>query len=279
MSRIVNTDFVPGAAITATLLNDKFSEVSTATSAQLNAANFRDESVDALQFGTEIIYQDSQEVSNGVGRTGGTDYTSKIHFSAAVPIEHGTTNPRLVWPGTGIDLLQNDLLRVRWSVIMESQTINTALYSNDRVHLCDNPVWLIYLEWDITSNGLVNWVPVPNQGAYTSNYVTHEGSPWWVSQACMTIPHGFMTNGTLPEMHTDLKNLQYQRAYNYVNTTGATITIFGIRCVIKGLYSPLNSLSTGLRNAFGRTYTDPGWSDEKVKLANVEMNALIMRTK
>lgn len=286
MATIVNADFRDGDVVTATAVNAKFTDIVTATTTRLDATNFRDESIDALQFTSgvnatgarQIVLIATKMVDNGVGQTGGTDYTSKVHLSAADAVAHGGTNPRLVW-NPGQALADTEILRVRWSLFLQNITTGLgAVFGNNGVSQCDMPVWLVYLQWDITSVALANWTEVPNQGDFTSNYTTAEGSVWTNCQATMTLPHVFLTYDGIQHIWSDLKNLTVQRGYNYINNTGSTITIYGIRAVIKGLYGPFNAVATGNLNAFARTYTDPGWSGEKVKIANVRMDALIMKT-
>lgn len=288
MPLITNTDFTPGTLVVATALNAKFTDVQTATTGGagtgLGPENFRDESIDALQFDMSttgggdngIVLVATLMVDNALGTSGGTAYTSTINTNLPDPVDHGGVNPRLTWLA-GQDLEDNDILRVRWSVFMESVVMNPALYVMDGIFNNDNPVWLIWLQWDITSNALANWVEVPNQGDLRDSFVNAEGSLCSECQATMVVPHGFLTYDGIATPHADLANLTMQRGWSYINETGVTITVYGIRMVIGGIYHPLNSVNTGNANAFAKDNANPGWSGETVTLANARMAAIFMR--
>ena len=286
MALIRNDDFIAGDAVDTADLNAKFTDVSAATTAALDDENFRDEAMDCLQFPSnashgknDVILVTWKMVENGVGQTGGTWYTSAVNGTAATPITHGSTNPRLTWT-SGEALRDGDLLRVRWSVFLQELDVDPALYTTDGVSQVDCPVWLVWLQWDITSNALANWVEVPGQSTMLESFTSFEGGKCEDAQATMTLPHAFLTYGEVGvyDVWDDLANLTVQRAWSYVNDTGNTITIYGIRMVIAGLYHPANSPNTSDLNAFVREIASPGWSGDRIRIANARMVALIMRS-
>lgn len=285
MAILENDSFQVNTPILPDDLNEKFEGIALATDVSLTGENLRDEAVDGLQFvhnttdgKQSVVLRDWLYVSNGVGQTGGTTYTSTVNTTPAEALDHGSTNPRLVWPIVGTELADGDLLRVRWSVFVQDVTVDTSLFAATPFLQADQPVWLIWLQWDITSASLTDWEEVPGQGDLLENFVAGEGSPTSECVATMTVAHGFTWTDGVDRMVTDVDNMSHQRGYAWVNDTGDDITIYGIRLVINGLYHPERSADTGLRNAFQKDNSSPGWSGEDIRIANVNLLALIMRS-
>jgi len=296
MSRIVNDDFVAGQAVTTTALNEKFDDVVTATTGALDADNFGAESIDVNQFATVsnsgksgIILVDWQKIDNGLVHTGGTDYTSTVNTNPPVELSHGS-GCRLTWP-LGRTLEVDDILRVNFAVAMEQiTTYNWALYPFIDYDRTNDPVWCVWLQWDVTSNALANWTEVPNQGDLRDNFFDAEGSTTDNLQATMTIPHGWRYYDGVQRHNEDdaatasagfapQTKVVHRRTYNYVNESGSTITIYGLRLVINGLYHAEYSADTGNKNALEKDNDATGWKDEQVRIAGVWHSALVMRTK
>lgn len=289
MSRIQSSSFQPGETVTAALLNEKFDDIVTVTTGSgttgLDDANFRSESIDILQMNTvgtsgkaDIILRDWKLQDNGLSQSGGTNYTSTINTNLPVEVNHAA-GTRLVW-AAGQQLATGDILRCHWSVYIPEYGYTEALFGGAILPAFDQqlePCWCIWLQWDITSNALANWVEVPNQGNLRSNFVTSEGSTVDSLQATMTIPHGTRYDNAGAQAHLQQTRAMYHRAYAYVNG-GAAVTIYGIRMVINGLYHPLNSANTANLNALAKDNANPGWSGQTINIASARLLGLIQRT-
>lgn len=293
MSRIVNDSFQAGEVITAAKLNAKFDDVTTATTGSLDEANFATESIDLNQFNTSgssgksgTVLRSWLSTDNGLTSTGGTTYTSTVNTTAPVELSHGSGS-RLVW-AAGMPLDHDDVLRVDFAVMMQAIVNYTwALYPFVAYDVVNDPVWFVWLQWDVTSNALANWTEVPNQGDFFRNFVDAEGALTSMMQATLAIPHGWRyydgvqrhneddgaSSGTLPQT-----KMLHRRSYSYANT-GGNVTIYGLRLVINGLYHAEKTANTDDENAFQKDNDATGWKDEQVKIAGVWHRALVMRSK
>lgn len=297
MSRVDNTSPKAGDAVTAAGLNEKFTDIQTATTAGLDEANFRSEALDYTKFPvnnahgkTGIVLRDWKYANNGVGTSGGATYTSTTIAGAPAELSHGAGS-RLVWP-LGQELAANDMLRAHFWLWADAVGIDESKYKvaygnasgNPYAALVgidetDIPVWVAWLQWDITSNALANWTEVPGQGDFDSNFSSAgNGSYCDEMLATAVIPHGSryaFSGQTYLLKHTDLP---VRRSYNYVNDTGSPITIYGLRLVINGLFHPVCSSFTSNKNALTKKISAPTWDGETIEINGVTLGALVQRT-
>jgi len=285
--RIVNADFDPGDTLTAAALNEKFTDVATATTGSLDADNFAPESIDYPHFDlngssgkSDVVLRGWALGDNGVGRSGGTDYESLEDDNPPEEVDHGS-GTRASFGSAGQQLSPGDVLRVHWSLFVEDYTIYTAGLFTGVLGDTPQPAWLCWLQWDITSNALANWTEVPNQTDFASAFgAGAEGGNTDDAQATLVIPHGHITN-TVPATaytHKQRPDSTHHRAWTYERpANAATVTIYGVRMVIAGLYHPSYQTRTGSKNSFERDVASPGWSGEAIRIANARLGALVMR--
>ncbi len=285
--RVSNADFAAGVVATAAALNEKFTDVATATTASLDDDNFAPESVDYQHFDLDALSGKSDVVlrgwalgDTGLGRTGGTDYASLEDGNPPEEVDHGSGS-RASFGAAGQQLSPGDVLRVHWSVYVEDYTTYTAGLVTGALGLTPQPVWLGCRQWDITSSALANWTEVPGQTDFASAFgAGAEGGNTDDAQATLVIPHGHITN-TAPATaytHKQRPNAAHHRAWSYERpSNAAAVTVYGVRMVIAGLYHPSFATRTGSKNSFERDVASPGWSGEGVRIANARVLALIMR--
>jgi hypothetical protein len=283
MSRIINDSFAPGDAVTAARLNQKFTDIVTATTAALDEENFAPESIDYQQLAvvsgsgvSDIVLRTWKLQGNGLFKTGGTAYTSEVAGSGAHEVSHAS-GTRVTW-ASGTPLAPSDVIRVHWSLFVEEFTTYTNALFSGSLGETPQPVWLCWLEWDITSASLGNWVPVDGQTDFEDDYtLDREGGNTDDAQATMVIPHGFISRDGVVYINRQRPYAQHHRSWCYKRGENqSTLTIYGIRMVIAGLYHPVYAARTGTKNSFERE-TNPDWSDEVITISQARLGALIMR--
>lgn len=281
MSIVDNASAVKGDVVTIAYLNDKFDDIVIVTTSQIDDDNVRSEGIDrttlkqnGLSTNAGIILVDASSQSNGVGPGSGTVYANTANHGQKAELSHGS-GTRITW-AAGQALQNTDLLRVYWHVYIDEFNAE-ARVEPYRQHPC----WLVWLQWDVTSNALANWTEVPNQAAFNTFYADGPapldayGSPISSTSGTMTIPHGiqYLHGPTVYDMTHP--NSTFHRGYFYQNNTGSTITIYGLRLVIDGLYFPwcTGTVST---NRFIHVYSDTVVTDD-IKIAGCYMVSLVMR--
>ena len=310
MARADNKSPIRGTTITADDLNEKFSDITEATSGAIDGDNLRNEAVDQ----PHLVFTDSNsgaqgyvlkgygEMSNGCffpsPGAGGLDiFTNKV-FSAGEsnnPRHLDHTNSSL--PGTSnlldfssdpLVLEYGDILRVYWDVEIKDMNhdINVITYPLTRPAATDTGVfWAVWLQWDITSSGLTNWTEVPNQtdfgtdlgGGILGGRVTNSNT----SQATMLIPHSYLSGneplisgvGVVLAWAHKLDNTTFRQAW-YYRHGGATTQVYGIRPVIDGIFQADSSPSVE------RSYLiiEDDWSGaNSITVGNINMTAIHMQ--
>lgn len=270
MGRIVQPQVQPADLITAAKLNSDNSDYSTL----INNGNVRVEGVDLVNMATVttgeagLILVDSRSQGN----SGATQAYSSTATPSRVELAHGA-GTRLTYGAGGRTLIEGDVLRAYWNVVATDFTLA----------LEDAPyryaAWVIYLEWDITSNALANFVAVPGQGDFDSVYtdtVNTTGSSISLTRASMLIPHGlrYYEPVGLANADIDHDHISMMRMYAYQHT-GATVTIFGMRLVIRGLCYPWYTAANPVNRIVQRT--SGGRDQESITIGAAQLIALIMR--
>ena len=282
--RVTNDSATPGDIITAAALNEKFTDITAATTGALDEENFGSESVDYPHFDldgnsgkSDIILRGWAQGDNGVGRTGGTVYTSTEDGTVPVEVSHGSGS-RAVFTG-GQALAPGDIIRVHWSLFVEDY----PQYTSGLFGATPKPVpaWLCWLQWDVTSATLANWTEVPNQTTFAESFgAGAEGGNTEDAQATLVIPHGHITNTNPATAYTyrQRPGAAHHRAWTYARPANySTLTVYGVRMVISGLFHPSWQTRTNSKNSFEKNIASPGWSGEQITIANARLGALIMR--
>ena len=273
MSRIIRPPIDDGEAIEATPLNTRYADF---TQTDLNEFNTRDAAIDLPQFkrtgGRGFLCKTASSVQIG-----------KLDFYHAAPVTLSGlasapasalvigdgSSPTVLGP-LGIGLVSVDatnVLRIYWSLNVNPTFTGTpwtttstpsAKYTFAKngggtdVTSTNGTCWVFYLEWDITSASLANFVPVPGQGDF-SGVVTGaiRGELLQNTQATSVVPcwttsfnaEDRETKGSEVVQKTGWRGIS--GTYYYPGTSGTVSTVFGVRLVCKG---PMHPYQTGGRN-------------------------------
>lgn len=273
MSRINRAIPRPADAATAAAAN---AAMSAYDSLLVNADNVRAEGVDYSTVEREVLTGEAGVilVDARVQHNGGA--TTQAYSSTATPskaeISHGS-GTRLTYGVSGQVIQEGDILRAYWQLVCTDFEI--SLQNSPRHRAC----WIVWLEWDITSNALGNWVAVPNQGDFLTPYtdvINTRGSAVAATPATMVIPHGLRYYDPVLTDNRDLAHDHFSamRMYAYRHT-GADIRIYGLRMVIAGLCYPWYTAGTPTNRivreeSLGRT-------QESVTIGAAQLGTVLMR--
>ena len=303
MSRIIRAPVNEGDAIAAADLNDRFADYTQSGSvvAGINGFNLRDAAVDLPQMQKDFLCQAVYEATLGEFDL---DHSSVNTVNAATGVPSaghlvqdfsGTTSV-LSFGGSGKAITAADVLRLYWDLSVNPKYTGTPWTAGSSFsdYVMDKTggstaqlatsatVWVIYPEWDITGNSLGNFVPVPGQGDFDTNYTgSRRGEALSTCQATCVIPAWVQiaqnTTGGLVTAAGLLANVIGWRgvsgAWHYVGSDGA-VTVFGIRWRIKGVLHPEQASSV---NFLG---FDTGASTNvSLEYTSGKAQALVMRVK
>lgn len=291
MSTITNASFVGGETLSTADIDQKFQDITDATTASLNNDNIRDQSIDLAQMESQTLNGKSgiQLVTLKYGSIGtNNDLISNLAYAVSrtgLPLlDSGGTPTALVVNAT---LDTDDLLRVYFSGRVKTTTTVSNANSRHEANAC----WCFWLQWDITDATLTNWTEVPNQGDWT-NTITG-GRYAEPTDVVLSSTNGIAATAIVPHFYTvdkndgsgnhDVKNFQRNNVNGtyYYKNTGAAVTIYGLRVVVGGVYRgvwELNSAGTTRRNYLEYT-TDTDYVEptDTINVYNMQCSALIQR--
>lgn len=287
MPLITNTLAVAGDTITATELNDKNDAVVSVFTDGVDADNVRHEGLDLPQFvrGTGgmagIILVKAAQQSTGTSIGSGTAYAQSgdVNFRE-IAHDSGT---EISFGAGGVALEDGDILRLYFGVFVDDLE-TTVRYPVSAYR--ENPCWLIYPQWDITSNSLTHYDEPPKQTSFTTVFTdgvapldavggeTEYDSGDSGTDATIVIDHlAYQHDGaSLIDVHP--KSTSRFRGYSYINNTGSSITIYGLRLVIDGLFYPWYT-SGEPKNRFVHVETDSG--TDSITISKAYIIALVQR--
>tara|TARA_Y100000114_G_scaffold71663_1_gene65630 strand:+ start:794 stop:1705 length:912 start_codon:yes stop_codon:yes gene_type:complete len=291
MSRISRAPIAEGDTIAAADLNARFNDYTQNGSivAGLNEFNVRDAAVDLPQVQSDWLAQAIYETTLGEFDL---DHSSKntVNAASAVPsaghlVQNFSGTVSVLSFGAGGKVIStSDVLRLYWDLSVNPKYTGTpwtaaASFSDyvldatggSTVKVATSAtVWVIYPEWDITSNALGNFAPVPGQGNFDTNYTGfRRGEALSTCQATCVIPAWIQiatasTNGAVPSVGLRANVIGWRGisgAWHYAGSDGA-VTVYGIRWRIKGVLHPEQNSSvnylgfdTGASNGVSLEYT------------------------
>ena len=303
MSTITNKNVIKGTPVTASDLNQKFSNVTTATTGNLDDLNVRSEAIDCNNIDAPstsghaaiptIILKDIGVHDNGSRPSvdpGGAVALTTYNSTAApgpspVPIAHGPAGGVLA---KTFVIKTGQMVRVHWQVWVEdypthggyswgvSNSSNPFGYTPPRY-----PCWPIWLQWETGAA----WTEVPGQTDFNDALppTTYRGGPTDETDATMLIPHGclYYATDTAGGGYADRAlwhreaGRMYRASWNYVNA-GADITVTGFRLVIDGLYHPEFSNTKSHIAHENDGGASGGVTDNQIQLATVNIAVLLM---
>jgi hypothetical protein len=269
MSRIQRPPVQDGDQIAAADLNNRYADY---TQTDVNEFNARDASIDLPQFkqtasrgfmarvahsvqiGKLDFYHDSPVTLNGQTALPSTPYV----------IGDGVSDTVLGPLGIGLCVVDDtNILRVYWHLNVKPIYTGTpwttigispiGFYAVPHTSGPDAEVstngtcWAFYLQWDVTSAALTNWVEVPYQGDFTTNPTgSHRGELLENTAATTVVPAWVTRHGAVDREAdgSDVAMLQGWRGisghYFYDTSMGPSVTVYGLRLVVKGPMHPFN---------------------------------------
>lgn len=243
MSKITNSNFVPGQTLSHTELNAKFTDVGTATAA-VNGANARASSVDVAQVDSTNMF---------VEYSGGTRSTGDIAVNQKLVASRASQATILETTFTEFTVPANSILRIYYQMTIKD-TAYTLTDGNMMTLTRDGGLCFVsWLEYKNTSNV---WVPVPDltglseltgPGQFTTaGYGFDFGartSPEGLSIATIPIGHWVQSsNGDQGNYETfwgdsssEYKRYSFMRSY-YKAYDSSGITMKGLRVQMLGAF-------------------------------------------
>ena len=257
MSRITDGPVKDGDTLDAASLNDRFGSY---TQTDLNAFNARDASHDLPQFATGWVETHTQ--SQLLGATSFKHgSTTTVNGQTAMPASPVAITGTMSF-GSGLTISTDEILRVYWNLSVKPNpgtdwnTAGSLGYyvfpgtgGGTRAASTWGAVWAFYLEWDITSSALGAFVPVNGQQAFTSVIGTKYGNTLAQCEATSVVPadlrYADPNSGELASDSTqgNIKWRGISGSWYYPRTSGS-LTVYGLRLVVKGILHPWNNAST-----------------------------------
>lgn len=300
MSRIIRPAVQDGEGIDGPDLNTRFSDY---TQTDLNAFNHRNAAYDLPQFERPgaSLYGFLGKYQNSI-TLGKDDWKHTSSVTVAGTATSPPAAPYVVGDGVsptvmsfgvaGQTVAANDVLRVYWDLSVYPHWIGSRPWAaTDSNHISNGgggsvPIgtngscWAFWLQWDVTSNALANFVNVPNQGSFDTNltgsiYGSALSDTMGTSVVPAYIDRGNPSAGTLP--HTPVQVAVGWRgisgAWYYPRTSGSQ-TIYGMRLVFTGVLLPYYNAGTS-SNALVH---DTAWADDaRMSYNGGKLNAFIQR--
>ena len=268
------------AVLDASELNARFTDFASAT-VSIDPNNLRDGAVDLPQYAAQQIVRPGGAFTETLGCDDWDTATNLLTTvltatpspapTAPVPVTDASAgNASIINFGlTGLVITLVDVLRVSWNLKANLAFTGTpydtagALGQFDISNFAPATITVtdgmhavpFYLEWDITSNALANWVPVPGQTTF---------------QTSINIPAGGVTAGRIAECSAATffpawvargagvsggratGDVVYSRGWRTVRgswlyTPPLGVTCYGIRVVfMPALYHPCTQVGTGI---------------------------------
>ena len=275
MSRISRPPVEPGQVTDATTLNNTYADYSQAGA--LNAENTRDQAFDLPHFtNVKIIENRGGPVTLG--------NSQMLHIAPFLIVNSNLASPPTVTPvqttagtETRLDFSASpwvipvgQCLRVWWDLSVYFEIPSLVPLPFNRVNALGRyqlpngsggfqtitdgmHCWLAYLQWDITSGALTNWVAVPGQqdpsvnlggSGYDGFFLNNMNgatvlSPWMLDGS------GDPENGTIPNNGTPIEHGWYGAHSMYVHAPSQQVTVYGIRIVLTGILHPAHFAGSG----------------------------------
>lgn len=298
MSRLTQPPVLDGDAINAASLNDRFTQFSQT---DLNQFNTRDAAIDLPQFKSGVLRFLAPQMH--IGAIGANDWKHATDVTVTgqatgtsphVVSDAGGTATPLSFGTLGMTLQPDvDVLRVYYDLSVRPRWEGSRPWtSSDLIWVFPTGgstqnvfsgygCWAFWLQWDITSNALANFVNVPGQGDFNGIVTgSRGGNPLGTCQSTSVVQSVIETGGapnngqlsggvlTIPVGWTAVDG-----AWHYART-GTALTVFGVRVVFSG---PFGAYNVGATNYLIRA--DNVAADARLDYNGGGMTALKMRVK
>jgi len=303
MSRLTQGPILDGDTIDAASLNDRFTQYSQAGA--LNSFNTRDQAFDLPQFesGTDRFLVGGM-AGGGTAAIGYPDFTHSAYntytgqttgASPYVVQDSTPANTVLSLGAAGFTLSADDILRVYWDLSVRPRWTGSrpwlggALFftfphtggggSTENV-FSGYGCWAFWLQWDVTSNALANFVNVPGQGDFNTVVTGVRGGNALSNCKSTSVLQNVVEYAAAADegkVVSPAENVvgwsSVDGAWHYAQGTGSQ-TVYGLRVVFSG---PFGAYNDGTDNYLVR-------ADDAAAAARLDYNggalqALLMRTK
>ncbi len=298
MSRLTQPPVKDGDDLNAAGLNDRFTQFSQS---DLNQFNTRDAAIDLPQFkGGNLRFLAPQMETRIIGHndwthSADTTVTGQVTSASPYIVRDSGGNPTDLSLGVlGMTLKQNtDVLRVYWDLSVRPRWEGSRPWtSSDLIFVF--PVggstancfsgygcWGFWLQWDITSNALANFVNVPGQGDFNTIVTGSRGGNTLASCQSTSVVQSVIETGGAPnngELSGGVLTIPVgwtavDGAWHYA-PTGSDQTIYGLRVVFSG---PFGAYNIGATNYLIRADNVAG--DARLDYNGGGITALKMRVK
>jgi hypothetical protein len=249
MAKIKNDNIgTPGATTNAAAANAKFTDIQTATTTSLSKLNVKAQGVDTPNIQTTGLIQDFRYFNNSYGTT--LPWLIQNDGADADPIQAAVVTTaqdkaEISYGGSGITLEAGDLLRIQFSVALKDHSAGGVPVTFQVPDTEAGAVAIAFVMWDITSNALANYEPLPGRanlnaalavGASTviDNYNGAQTN--YMTDGCAMFSYncnpGTFGGGALPQRPANQVShamLVYQRPIPSPNQT-----VYGIKLFFRG---------------------------------------------
>jgi hypothetical protein len=269
MSRLTNKPVLDGDPINAASLNTRFSNF---TQTDLNEFNVRDAAIDLPQF-TAAKFMAPRLASRQIGNyvfDHATYNTVAGQLTGAAPhviSDSGGTPTQLATGGiAGWTISPDELLRVYWDLSVRPRwDSETPLIGSDLEWTFPHPTgvgverisngtvcWAFWLQVDVTSSALTNWVNVAQQGSFNTVITAGRGGNLLSSCAATSILPAFNQVASNPNngkfdtrmSAVDIGWTSVDGAWHF--RPGSPTTVYGIRVVCTGPLGAYHAASNWL---------------------------------
>lgn len=296
MSRINRPSVIDGQQVTATDLNDRFNDF--VQPGALNAYNTRDAAFDLPQF-SSTRFMVPQVSSTTIGyndwKHGAYNSDTAPAAAPAVPFvvrdSAGVQTPLSFGP-TGVTVTTDDVLRVYWDLSVRPRYTGTpwlsagslGFYTIGSGAATDVATgasgWVFWLQWDITSNALANFVEVPQQSDFNNVVGILAGNSMGQCMATTIVPPWFDTASGLSNGSFASTN-DYAVGWTGISgdwhhKPGAPVTVYGLRVVFTGT---VHSWNTGGNNYLVRDDPTNATGNVHIDHNGGSLSAMLMRVR
>jgi len=266
MSRADSKSVERGTTITTDDLNEKFSDLETITSGNIDETNLRNEAIDQpnLEFrygtggdqGYVLKAYGSMDNGNGTG--------VYVAGAGATHLSHGT-EAEVDLSSSPLEVKHSDVLRLYWDIAVKSQSLTGA----GSIGATQTGVfWVVWPEWYVDGA----WATIPNTPSFNSS--TEAVSSSSHSHGVMLVPHTWRVyNAALPAspLNLTLDATSFRQGWYYRSASASTTTVSKFRLMIDGVYG-------SHQDGSGDSTLEPEdeWDGDHIEITQVNMNVLHM---
>ena len=266
MSRADSKSVERGTTITTDDLNEKFSDLKTITSGNIDETNLRNEAVDQpnleFRYGTGGDQGYVLKAYGSMDNNASTDAQNYASNTGPVHLSHtgaGGENTMNL-SSSPFEVKYGDVIRVYWDLVVKDHSFGNI---NNATNTQTGAFWAAWLQWNVGA-----WTEVPNT---TDLSVSRDVSDSADTHGLMIIPHAWRmyTVASASYQGLTLDKTSFRQAWYYKSNTVSTITISGFRLMISGVYKSYQDASEN-----SQLNHDTDWDSDSLVIAQINMKAL-----